>query len=273
MWENFRKRGLVWKKGTAMNFWWCVDQYGFPILGKAASKLDARRINIECFLEFSESASEKPELLEYYEVLKECRFSQHCCKLLKKEPSEKMQAELDVDVIFKGLMAAESQMRKMNFATRGYLFKSSRPHIKDGSFWHCNPLQIWTDADIWEYIRRYKVPYSPLYDMSWTDSSGTAHKIQRNGCFGCATGILFKDNQLTMLRHTHPKLFEFLMKKGMGDELLKLSQTKSNGRINLASIFEGTAEELLRMRPCAFDDIGERVEHDGIDFDYDPNEE
>lgn len=79
-----------------------------------------------------------------------------------------------------------------------------------------NPLQIWTDEDIWEYIRTYDVPYSPLYDVSWTDKAGVEHKIQRNGCWGCATGILYKDNQITMIRHTHPKLHATLMKKGMG---------------------------------------------------------
>ena len=53
MWEDFRKRGLVWKKGTMKSYNWCCDQYGYPILGKAASKLTARRINIDCFLRFS----------------------------------------------------------------------------------------------------------------------------------------------------------------------------------------------------------------------------
>lgn len=269
MWADFEKRGLVWPKNTPMSYWWCADQYGFPILGKAASKLDARRINIDCFLEFSKSSSEKDELHEYYDVLRQCKFSQHCCKLLKKEPSERMQAELDVDVIFKGLMASESQMRKMNFATRGYIFESSRPHIPDGPFYHVNPLQIWMDDDIWEYIRKYNVPYSPLYDVSWTDKAGVEHRIQRNGCWGCATGILYKDNQITMIRHTHPQLHATLMKKGMGDELLKLAKTKNNGRLNLTAVFEGSAQELLERRPCAFDDLDERVDGSGIDEEYD----
>ena len=99
MWEDFRRRGLVWKKGTPMSYWWCADQYGFPILGKDFSKLDARRINIDCFLQYSQTSSESKELKDYYDVLSCCKISQHCCKLLKKEPSERLQAELDVDVI------------------------------------------------------------------------------------------------------------------------------------------------------------------------------
>jgi len=56
------------------------------------------------------------------------KFSQACCDILKKEPSERLQVELDVDVIFKGLMAAESRPRQTNFVTRGYLFESHRDH-------------------------------------------------------------------------------------------------------------------------------------------------
>ena len=274
MWEDFRKRRLVWPEGTPMSYWWCCDQYGFPILGKAASKLEARRINIDCFLKFSESASQDEELLSYYDVLRECKFSQHCCKLIKKEPSEKLQAELDVDVIFKGLMASESQTRKTNFATRGYLFKSHRPHLggKSGDpFYHCNPLQIWTDEDIWEYIRRYTVPYSPLYDMGYTDSKGIEHKIARNGCMGCATAILKRDNQLTMLRKTHPPQWKALMNFGMAEELKKLYHAKNKGIPSIINVFEDPAE-LLEARPCAFDDIGDRIEQDGIDDEYDPED-
>ena len=212
-----------------MSYWWCADQYGFPILGKAASLLDARRINIDCFLRFSESASQREELHEYYDILCECKFSQHCCKLIKKDPSELLQAELDVDVIFKGLMASESQTRKTNFATRGYLFKSSRPHLGDDPFYHCNPLQIWTDDDIWKYTHRYKVPYSDLYNMGYTDEEGVEHKIPRNGCYGCATAILRKDNQLSMLRMTHPERWKAVMDYGMAEELKKLYRVRNNG--------------------------------------------
>lgn len=269
MWYDFRKRGLVWRKGALMSYWWCADQYGFPILGKAASLLDARRINIDCFLEFSGSASQREELHEYYDVLRECKFSQHCCKLIKKDPSEILQAELDVDVIFKGLMASESQTRKTNFATRGYLFKSSRPHLGDDPFYHCNPLQIWTDDDIWEYTQRYCVPYSELYDMGYVDDQGVEHKIPRNGCYGCATAILRKDNQLSMLRRTHPGRWKAVMDYGMADELKKLYRVRNNGIPSIIGVFENPGE-LLEYRPCAFDDIGWRLDSDGIDDEYDP---
>lgn len=267
MWEDFRRRKLVWKKGQPKSYWWCADQYGFPILGKAASKLDARRINIDCFLEFSESGSKKEELLKYYDILRQCKFSQHCCKQLKKEPSERMQARLDVDVIFKGLMASESHTRCVNFSTRGYIFKSHRKHLGDDPFYHCNPISLWTDNDIWEYIHKFNVPYSTLYDIEYKGCDGQIKKVKRNGCIGCGTDILFRDNHLSALRKTHQSRYEALMKYGMADELQKLRKAKGNKLPSVIDIFADT-ERLLEVRPCAFDDIGSRLDHDGIEEEY-----
>lgn len=261
MWEDFRERGLIWKKGTMKSFHWCTDQYGYPILGKAASKLTARRINIDCFLRFSESESEKEETLEYYNLIRHVKTSNHCCHILKKEPSEKKQAELGVDVILKGLMAEESHSRLLSFATRGYIFKSNRPHAPE--FYHVSPLGIWRDADIWEYIHTYDVPYSPLYDMEYVNSKGETCCIKRNGCVGCCTDIAFKDNHMSVLRQTHPKRWEQQMKSGLGEELIALYKYKGNGKVNYLSIARNVGDA-LDMRPCAFDDLGQRIISDQI---------
>ncbi|WP_312047751.1 phosphoadenosine phosphosulfate reductase domain-containing protein [Anaerotignum sp.] len=254
MYEDFKRRNLIWKAGTRKNYFWCADQYGYPILGKAVSgKLTARRINIDCFLKYSTSASDDPELLEYYDLLRQVKISNHCCAILKKEPSEKLQAKLMVDVIFKGLMACESQMRNLNFATRGYLFQSKRPHC--GDFFHCSPIAIWTDDDIWEYIHRYDVPYSPLYDIEYEDEKGRMVKIKRNGCVGCATDIAFKNNHMAALRKTHPRLWKgYMLKTGLGNEIMKLHRVKGS-KISKMDYFKD-AEQLGEISPCAFDDIG-----------------
>jgi 3'-phosphoadenosine 5'-phosphosulfate sulfotransferase (PAPS reductase)/FAD synthetase len=257
LYSRFQEEKLIWPEGTRKSYWWCVDQYGWPLLGKAASKLKARRINIDCFLRFSESQSDKENLLAYYELLKQVKFSQACCDVLKKEPSERLQAELDVEVIFKGLMAAESRPRQTNFITRGYLFKSHRPHLGTDPFWHCNPLSIWTDDDIWEYIRRFNVPYSSLYDMGYTDSDGNIHKIKRNGCMGCGTDILYRNNHMAMLRRTHPRQWEVFMKRGMAAQIQKIQIAKRSGQLSLFDVYD--AKDLLDIRPCIFDRVNELV--------------
>lgn len=275
--KKFEHDSLIWPEGTKESYWWCVDQYGWPLLGKAFSELMARRINIDCFLRFSESQSEDKKLLAYYDILREVKISQACCYVIKKEPSEKIQAEYDVDVVFKGLMASESHSRKINFTSRGYLFKSSRPHLEKfgDPFWHCNPLSIWTDDDIWAYTHRFNVPYSSLYDMGWTDSNKHYHKIKRNGCMGCATDLLYPNNHMAMLRRTHNKQWQVFMRKGMAAELKKLQIAKRNGQISVLDIFD--VEEILETRPCAFDRIDKLVIDDntltGEEQEFDPEVE
>lgn len=261
MWEDFGKRGLIWRRGTMKSFNWCVDQYGYPILGKAASRLTARRINIDCFLRFSGSVSDKEETLEYYDLLRNVKTSNHCCSILKKEPSERKQAELGIDVVMKGLMAEESHSRLLSFATRGYIFESHRPHAP--KFYHVSPLGIWTEEDIWQYIYRYDVPYSPLYDIEYTDSKGDCRCIKRNGCVGCCTDIAFKDNHMSVLRQTHPELWRHYMETGLGDELMKLYKYKGNGRVNYLSIARDISDA-IEVRPCVFDDLGERLISDSV---------
>ena len=268
--------------GEKKTFAYCVEQYGAPLLGKAASRLDAHRVNIECFLKYSKSLTEKEELKEYYGILSQCKFSQHCCKLLKKEPSERLQAELGVDVIFKGLMAAESHSRLTSIATRGHIYASSRPHIKDGAFYHVNPIALWTDADVWAYIHKYNLDYSPLYDITYTAADGTTQHIKRNGCIMCGTDIQYKENHLSILRQTHPRAWAVCMERfGYRDELYKLFRLKKNMNIfdsftdngTRARMIErfGDTKALLENRPCAFDEYGELVDltGTGLDNEYD----
>ena len=257
--ERFEKEGLIWKAGTPKSYFWCVDQYGYPILGKAASKLKARRINIDCFLRFSQSQSDNEELQQYYNMLRKVKISQACCDILKKEPSEKIQAKLKVDVIFKGLMAAESHSRKINFSTRGYLFESKRKYINT-PFYHCNPLSIWTDGDIWDYIRRFNVPYSPLYDVEYTNEKGEQCKIKRNGCTGCYTDYGRKNSHMYVLRQTHPGQWRAIMRYGMARQIQKLGSVLKKKQTLLSAL--NTADEKyynevldwsIDNRPCAFD--------------------
>lgn len=262
MLKSFYARGLIWKKGTAMNYLWCCDQYGYPILGKSFSKLQAHRINIDCFLNFSKTKSDKPELIKYYDLLRRVKISQACCTILKKTPSENMQAHLKVDVIFKGLMAAESRTRKINFASRGFIFQSERRYL-DTPFYHVNPLSHWTDEDIWAYIHKYNVPYSPLYDMEYTKSDGTTACIERNGCIGCFTDFGRRDSHMSILRQTHPNLWTWVMRHGMAEQLARIRTT--NTKYRKSSVLDATTtcktdEEYdqiiqwaIENRPCAFD--------------------
>jgi 3'-phosphoadenosine 5'-phosphosulfate sulfotransferase (PAPS reductase)/FAD synthetase len=258
MYERFKKQNLIWKKGTPKSYFYCVDQYGFPLLGKAFSKLGAHRINIDCFLRFSKTASVDIKLLAYYEILKKVKISQMCCKILKKEPSSAKQEELGVDVLFLGMMASESRRRMQTFLQNGYTHKMAETYFENGDpIYHCNPLEIWTDEDVWEYIKRFNVPYSPLYDVSWTDSQGEVHKIPRNGCMPCGTDLLFPNNHLSALRHTHPRAWKVFMSAGIAEQIRNLQQAKRNGQLSIIDFY--SVEKVMEIQPCAFDRIDKLV--------------
>jgi 3'-phosphoadenosine 5'-phosphosulfate sulfotransferase (PAPS reductase)/FAD synthetase len=245
---------LVWPAGTRMTYTWCTDQYGWPLLGKSWSRLDARRINIDAFLRYSESESRDVTLLAYYDILRNVKISQHCCKVLKKEPSEKVQAEHSVDLIFKGLMASESRSRAKNFLTRGYLFEGAeRKYLKGKPFFHCQPMAIWTDDDVWAYIRRFQVPYASLYDMTYHSIDGGCHHVKRNGCLGCGTDFGYRDNHLFVLRQTHRRAWETIMRGGMAQQIRNLQWAMRQGQYTLFDTVE--TAELIDMQPCAFDDL------------------
>ena len=202
--------------------------------------------------------------MRYYKMLKTSKISQGCCDVIKKNPSKKVQRELKTDVLFLGMMASESFRRKRIFAKKGYLFEVvTESRVMKIPVYHCHPLGLWTDEDIWEYTRRYDVPYSPLYDITYRDEAdGSERRISRNGCVGCCTGYGRKNSQMYVLRQTHPAAWKRIMDMGMAAEIQKLRQTdkyrpkkKDYGRLGILDAIE-TPEHLawaIESRPCAFD--------------------
>ena len=131
-----------------------------------------------------------------------------------------------------------------------------------------------SDADIWEYIKRFNVPYSPLYDVAWVDAEGTEHKIPRNGCMPCGTDLLYPNNHLATLRRTHNRAWKVFMGNGLGEEIRKLQCTKRSGQMCLMDYFP--VNYLIEERQCAFDRIDRVVMYDKDDegmTDYDAEED
>jgi len=246
MWENFRSRKLVWEKGTLISFWFIAEQYGFPILGKDATKLDAPRININVFLKHSPEQSKGND--RYYEMLRkfpDMRISHSCCNFIKERPSQKIQKKLGCDTLFRGLMASESRRRTFTFLDYGFLYNTAKNYL------YSNPLSIWTDVDVWDYIHRFNVPYAPLYDL--TDEDGNK-LFERNGCYTCGTGLAYEGNNIEILRKHYPQKWTALMKFGMAREMKTFACAISDD-IKLNALEH---DWLLDMRPCAFDRLTPR---------------
>ncbi|MEG2274666.1 MAG: hypothetical protein RSC44_04965, partial [Clostridia bacterium] len=114
---------------------------------------------------------------------------------------------------------------------------------------------IWTDDDIWDYIHRFSVPYSALYDMQYFTPNGEVCKIKRNACVGCATDIAFADNHLAALRQTHPILWKgYMLKTGLGDEIMKLRAVKKGSALSRLDFFT-CAIQVSMFGGCAFDNL------------------
>lgn len=230
-----------------VTFWWVVEEYGWPLLGKTfgvggvAHKSSRER--------FFDDLAARGELTGQYAIQAEVPISSACCTFLKERPSRKLQKRQGVDGVFLGIMASESRQRMFNFLQYGEWY-----YPKSQSVWKCHPLAIWTDDDIWAYIRRFDVPYAALYDMGYHDpKTGEWIHHTRNGCMFCGMDIHFPNNHLAIMRRTHPKAWNTLMRrKGLGRVLLQLRLALDAHQLDMFEQGLGLDEYLDRF-PCAFD--------------------
>jgi 3'-phosphoadenosine 5'-phosphosulfate sulfotransferase (PAPS reductase)/FAD synthetase len=132
------------------------------------------------------------------------KVSSYCCDIIKKKPLKKYHKKHNLHPMI-GIMAEDSRQRQLHYYNHGCNnFKSSDPVS-----W---PLSFWTTDDIWEYIKRFNVPYSKIYDMGES----------RTGCMFCLFGVhLEKEpNRFQRMKNTHPKQYDFCINKlGCGDVL------------------------------------------------------
>ena len=178
-----------------------IEKYGYPVVSKKiAEKLYNYRI--------THSDKYREALLHGRPLTKipyKWRFligspfkiSHRCCDIMKKRPLKKIQKEHNL-LPFVGLMAEEGQQRQLTYLKYGC-------NNFDGKSPTSNPLSTWMEQDIWEYIKKYNLPYSTIYDMGY----------QRTGCMFCMFGLHMGDrpNRFEMMKQTHPKLYKYCMER------------------------------------------------------------
>lgn len=124
------------------------------------------------------------------------RISAECCNEMKKKPLKKYAHETGrVPII--GTMASESKLREKNWLKTGCnAFEAKRPVSM--------PMSFWLEKDVWEYLRKYQVPYCKIYDMGY----------ERTGCVFCMFGAHLdaEPTRFQRLQKTHPKLWRYCMK-------------------------------------------------------------
>lgn len=201
-----------------MNFKKVIQTYGYPIVSKEVSlKIAETRSKPDGYASQSFN-SNSPKILKYgkrynlskWKFLLEAPFliSNQCCNVMKKKPAKKYEKETGNHPII-GTMACESQARKTAWKVHGCnAFDTKRPTSQ--------PLSFWTEQDILEYIKKYNLPYAPVYGEIVQDNKGKwqTTKCSRTGCVFCMYGChLEKEpNRFQNLKITHPKLWQYCMK-------------------------------------------------------------
>jgi 3'-phosphoadenosine 5'-phosphosulfate sulfotransferase (PAPS reductase)/FAD synthetase len=193
---------VEWLK-PKMGFKSVIEKYGYPV----ASKETAQKIS-EIRHTHSEKLKNKRlygddkgngKISEKWKILIDAPFevSHKCCAVMKKNPVKKYERETERKPIV-GTMAGESSLRATNYLQNGCNnFNSTRPMS--------TPMGFWTEKDVWEYIHKYDIPYSEIYDKGY----------ERTGCMFCMFGVHLEkgENRFQRLRKTHPKVHEYCMTK------------------------------------------------------------
>ena len=128
-----------------------------------------------------------------------------CCTELKHKPFYKFEKETGLRG-FIGTMAEESQLRKMNYTKYGCNLITSKEQKS-------RPLSIWLEEDIWEYIKKFKIPYCEVYDDQIIDGELVEGEL-RTGCAYCGFGAHLEkgdQNRFYKLYKREPKRYKHVM--------------------------------------------------------------
>ena len=137
------------------------------------------------------------------------RISHYCCSVMKKQPMKRYHTEsFRVPII--GTMTEESNLRRQAWLKHG----CNSFHSKDQK---SQPLSFWTEQDVLEYIRRYKLKIPSVYGDIVEDGCRLCTTgCQRTGCTFCAFGTHLEkgESRFQMLAKTHPKLYRYCIDGG-----------------------------------------------------------
>ena len=177
-----------------MSFRKVIQTKGYPVVGKEVAHWT------------SLAQRGKPSGLKIMSVTREeCKFSKahyawligapfaisaDCCNILKKKPMKGYKKATGRSAII-GTKGIDSRLRLTNLQRYGEILNDK-----------CTPLGIWSNEDIWAYIRDHNLRYCSIYDKGY----------DATGCIFCAFGIMQDRNRFLKLKATHPSLWAYCMK-------------------------------------------------------------
>lgn len=185
-----------------------VKKFGFPLVSKKVAKAikyikypNSRSENVRNLVLTGINSKGQScmtyKLAAKWLFLKDVLFdiTYKCCEELKHKPFLEYQKKFKVFPIT-GIMADNSQLRKGNYLQHGCNILNGKKSVS-------RPLSIWTDEDIWAYIKKFNLSYCELYDEGETNT----------GCAYCGFGChLEKESRFERLKKREPKRFNQMMK-------------------------------------------------------------
>lgn len=206
------------KDGKRISFKQVIEGYGYPLISKevADNVYRARRGSKNAIDRMNglnpdgtPSSFKKANVKWKFLLDAPFEISNKCCTIMKKKPAKKFEKESGLHPII-GTMACESAYRKTGWLRTGCnAFDSQRISSQ--------PLSVWLDSDVLEYIVKYHLPYPSVYGDILQDKNGKYYTTgcDRTGCmycgFGCQTEKKFP-NRFQRLKQTHPMIWEYCMK-------------------------------------------------------------
>jgi 3'-phosphoadenosine 5'-phosphosulfate sulfotransferase (PAPS reductase)/FAD synthetase len=187
-----------------MNFRQVLEKYGYPLISKEQSQFLSEVRN--CKNKSGKTYNQRMNGNKWgrgkisecwkYLIFAPFKISHKCCEVMKKQPFKKYERKTGRKP-FIGILTEESSMRTTDYIKYGCnAFDLKRPESR--------PLSFWNETDIWDYIHKFNIPYSSIYNKGYT----------RTGCMFCMFGChLEKEpNRFQRMEITHPKLHEYCMR-------------------------------------------------------------
>ena len=215
-----------------MRFDEVIKKYGYPVVSKSVShsvKIAKRNPDGKVMQNIFTPENKGRFGCYRWKFLIDAEFetSEECCNVMKKAPA-KAYAKASGRKPILGTQAAESSIRYAKWLKSGCnAFEGNSPSSQ--------PLAFWTKQDILHYIKKFKVPYCPVYGeiVADTEDDEQINMIDYLGCYeeedklkttGCdRTGCIFcmfgchlekVPNRFQRLKETHPRQYEYCIGGG-----------------------------------------------------------